>query len=318
MGADCNLRPMEPDPSPVEPGPRPGARVTANGLDVGYDVHGAGPPMILLHGATSSGREDYAAQIPLFSKAFRLYLPDARGHATTRWDPAEGLHTDDLVADVAAFADALHLSTFHLVGFSMGAATALLFAIRHPDRLRTLVVIGTSLDREPRTSVARRILDPDRIERNDPRWAAELERRHGPIQGTGAWRQLLEAVVADVVEQGSIDLADLRNIQLPAMVVAGDRDPFTPVGQAWNLQRQLPDARLLIVPGAGHQVTAHRPGIVNEAMASFYRSTEAEARRRSVGPATAGLTASQEPSRDPDDQVMTDGALDHHDEDDDA
>ena len=255
--------------------------VRANGLDVGYDVHGAGPPMVLLHGASSSGREDYAAQVPLFSKAFRMYLPDARGHATTRWDPAQGLRTDDLVADLLAFADALQLATFHLVGFSLGGATALRFATRYPDRLRTLVVIGCSIDREPRTSVARRVLDPARIERDDPTWAAELERRHAPVQGTGAWRTLLDAVVADVVGQAPLDLGALRTVDVPALVVAGDRDPFTPVGQAWNLQRQLPDARLLIVPGAGHQVTAHRPGIFNAAMESFYRSTEAAARRRS-------------------------------------
>ena len=55
--------------------------VRANGLDVGYEVHGAGPPLIMLHGATSSGREDFAAQVPLFSKAFQVFLPDARGHA---------------------------------------------------------------------------------------------------------------------------------------------------------------------------------------------------------------------------------------------
>jgi pimeloyl-ACP methyl ester carboxylesterase len=260
----------------------PIATVTANGLAIGYDVHGAGPPLILLHGASSSGREDFAAQIPLFSKAFRLYVPDARGHATTRWDPAAGFKSEDLVADVLAFADALHLVTFHLLGFSMGARTALRFATEHPDRLRTLVVIGYSVEREPRLTVARRVLDPDRIERDDPTWAAELERRHGPVQGPGAWRRLVEAVVNDVASQPDVDLAALRSVELPALVTSGDRDPFTPVGQAWSLQRQLPDARLLIVPGAGHQVASQRPGIFNEALATFYRSTEPAARRRSA------------------------------------
>ena len=51
--------------------------VHANGLDIGYDVVGAGPPAVVLHGATSVGREDFAAQLPLFSKAFLVHLPDA-------------------------------------------------------------------------------------------------------------------------------------------------------------------------------------------------------------------------------------------------
>ena len=104
--------------------------VLANSLDVGYEVQGAGPPLIMLHGATSSGREDFAAQVPLFSRAFQVFLPDARGHATTRWDPAAGWSYAALVDDVAAFADAVGLATFHLLGFSMGAMTGLQFAIR--------------------------------------------------------------------------------------------------------------------------------------------------------------------------------------------
>jgi len=267
--------------------------VRANGLQIGYDVHGAGPPMILLHGASSSGREDYAAQIPLFSKSFRIYLPDARGHASTRWDGPAGIAAADLVADLLGFADALRLTTFHLVGFSLGAMTALRFAVRFPARLRTLVLIGLSVEREPRTSVARRVLDPGRIERDDPAWAAELARRHDPVQGAGAWRGLLEAIVADVANQREITPGELRAVELPAMVVLGDRDPFTPVGQAWGLQRQLPDARLLVVPGCGHEVMVRRPAMFNEAMASFYRSTEAAARRRSgleVEPSRPALT----------------------------
>ena len=55
--------------------------VRANGLDIAYDVRGAGPPLVLLHGATSVGREDFAAQLPLMSKAFLVHLPDARATA---------------------------------------------------------------------------------------------------------------------------------------------------------------------------------------------------------------------------------------------
>ena len=49
--------------------------IRANDLDIGYDVHGAGPPLVMLHGATSIGREDFAAQIPLLSKAFQSTCP---------------------------------------------------------------------------------------------------------------------------------------------------------------------------------------------------------------------------------------------------
>lgn len=154
----------------------------ANGLAVAYSVEGAGPPVVMLHGASSSAREDWSAQLPSFRKAFLVYLPDARGHGGTRWEVADGFSNELLVADLEAFVDALDLTTFHLVGFSMGAMTALTFATRHAARLRTLLIAGIDTEREPRTRVARRLMDPDRIAREEPAWAAQLERRHGPVQ----------------------------------------------------------------------------------------------------------------------------------------
>src|SRR5215213_338939 len=104
--------------------------IPANGLDIGYDVAGAGPPLVALHGATSLGKEDFAAQLPGLTKAFLVHLPDARGHGRTRWDAREGYRYSWLVDDLTAFVDALGLDSFHLLGFSMGAMTALQFAGR--------------------------------------------------------------------------------------------------------------------------------------------------------------------------------------------
>ena len=257
--------------------------VHANGLDIGYEVHGAGPPLVMLHGATSAGREDFAAQVPLFSKAFQVILPDARGHATTRWDVADGWSYGLLVDDLAALADALDLATFHVLGFSMGAMTALQFAARWPERLRTLIVAGITTQREPRASVARRLMDPDWIDRNEPARAAVLSRRHDAVQGTDAWRKLLPTIAHDVAVQPLLGPRDLRRIELPAMVAVGDRDVFVPVDHAWGLARQLPDGRLLVAPDCPHEIMARRPALFNEACAEFYRSTETIARGRSSG-----------------------------------
>ena len=254
--------------------------IRANGLDIRYDMHGAGPPLVMLHGATSVGREDFGPQIALFSKAFQLYVPDARGHGGTTWDAAAGFRYDWLVDDVAAFVDGLGLETFHLLGFSMGAMTALQFAVRAPQRLRTLMVIGITTLREPRASVGRRLMDPERILANDPKLLAQLVRRHDAGQGEGAWKRLLPAIAADVAAQPLLTPAQLHSIDAPTMVVTGDRDPFVPVEAAAALARQLPDGRLFVVPDAGHEVMVRRPGLFNEAMTGFYRTTEAEARKR--------------------------------------
>lgn len=267
--------------------------VHANGLEIAYETHGAGPPLVLLHGATSIGREDFAAQIPLFSKRFQLILPDARGHGRTRWDARQGFQYDWLVEDLAGFTETVGLETFHLLGFSMGAMTALQFATSLPDRLRTLVVVGISPQREPRASVARRLMDPRRADVDDPDWAVVLARRHDEGQGVGAWRTLLPAIAADVAVQPLLTPAELHAIDAPAMIVCGDRDPFVPIGHAWELQRQLPDARLFVAPGSGHEVMVQRPALFNEALAGFYRTTEDAATARAEHSATAAESAAQ-------------------------
>lgn len=257
---------------------------------------------MLLHGATSLGRQDFAAQIPLFSRAFQLLVPEARGHGRTRWNAADGFRYDWLVDDLAGFVDEIGLETFHLVGFSMGAMTALQYAVRQPERLRTLTVVGITTQREPRLSVARRLMDPHRADRDDPAWAAELGRRHDEGQGVGAWRTLLPAIAADIAVQPLLTPRDLRRIDAPALVVCGDRDPFVPVDHAWGVSRLVRDGRLFVAPGCGHEVMSRKPGLFNEALAGFFRSTETTARERAdahpagaAAPAPAAPTAAPRP-----------------------
>jgi pimeloyl-ACP methyl ester carboxylesterase len=269
------------------------ATIPANGLEIGYDVRGAGPPLIALHGATSLGREDFAAQIPLLSKAFLLHLPDARGHGRTRWDAAGGFRYDWLVDDLQAFVDGLGLDSFHLLGFSMGAMTALQLAARAPQRVRTLVVVGITPQREPRASVGRRLMDPVRILDREPEFAATLARRHDAGQGAGAWQRLLPAIAADIAAQPLLTPGELHRIDCPAMVVCGDRDPFVPPEHAAALARQLPAGQLFVVPGSGHEVPARRPGLFNKALEGFYRATETEARRRAAIVETPGVPGGQ-------------------------
>lgn len=273
--------------------------IEANGLRIHYLTEGAGPPLVMLHGATSSGAEDWSAQRPAFRRAFRLYIPDARGHAGTRWDAADGFGNELLTQDLAAFVDALELRTFHLVGFSMGAMTALTYAARHPERLRTLIISGIDVERQPRTAVAAHLMDPDRVDREEPEWAAQLERRHGPVQGPGAWRRLMRGIVADVGAQPVPSAAALRGVRVPILMAYGDRDVFCPADHAVHLYRALPDARLFMAPACGHQVMVSRPGLFNEAAAGFYRETARQAEARASGLVGADAQAGRSGGRAP-------------------
>ena len=254
--------------------------IRANTLEIAYEVVGSGPPLVLLHGASTTSRASFAAQIPALADAFQLFLPDARGHGRTRWDAADGFEAAWLVDDLVAFVDGLGLRTFHLIGYSMGAMTALGFAVRAPERLRTLVVVGIATAREPRARVGRRLMDPERILRDDPGWAAEMTLAIDQVQGAGAWQRLLRAIAADVETQPLLTPGELRGITAPTLVAVGDRDPLVPVGQAWELSRQVRDGRLFVAPDSGHDVLSRRSALALEALRGFYRSTETVAAAR--------------------------------------
>ena len=243
----------------------------ANGLDIHYTVEGQGPPLVLLHAATSTALEDWAAQRPLLRKEYTLYLPDARGHGRTRWDTAAGWGHGLLVDDLEAFVDALGLDRLHIGGLSMGAGTALAFAMRHPGRLISAMCAALGIEREPRVSVARRLMQPDVIEREDPMWAARLARLHDPVQGDGAWKQQMVTIRDAIVAAVPPTPDELRRARLPILLAYGDRDPWVPLEQAVRLRRQLPDGRLFVAPGVGHVVVADRPAAFNQAFLQFLR-----------------------------------------------
>lgn len=250
--------------------------IDANGLTVAYETAGAGPPLILLHGASTDARAQFGDLHALAAFGHRVFAPDARGHGRTRFDAALGLDTADLADDVVTFADALGLERWHLLGYSMGGMTALHVAARHAARLRSLVVVSAAPEREPRLAVVRALLDPVRIAATDPDWAAGLAARHDPIHGDGAWRTLLEAIVDDVARQPLLRPDELRAIDVPTLVVAGDRDPMVPVDQAVGLARQVRDGRLLILPGVGHDALDGESATLHAALAGFYRALDSE------------------------------------------
>jgi len=247
------------------------ATVRANGLDISYVTEGQGPPLVLLHGATSMGTHDWGAQRPLLREEFTLFMPDARGHHRTVHDMRLGWDRGTLVDDALAFCDALGLDRVHLMGLSMGARTAMELASAHPERVRSLVAVSASLEHEPAASVSRRRMDPDVLERDDPAFARELQQRHDPHQGEGHWRRLLDAIREDTQSLTTLRPEELRRIRLPVLLANGDRDPWVPQEQAARATRQRPDAGLLVVPGCGHVVEAERPSVFNPALMRFLR-----------------------------------------------
>ena len=132
--------------------PRSGT-VRANGQDLYYEIHGEGPPLVLVMGIGYDSTLWTLQQVPALSANFQVVLLDNRdaGHSSRADCPYS---IADMADDVAGLLDALHIRRAHLVGLSMGSMIGMEFALRHADRLDRLVLAG------PGAAPARSAVDP--------------------------------------------------------------------------------------------------------------------------------------------------------------
>src|SRR5215213_5466545 len=114
--------------------------VDVGGLRTYYEVEGTGEPLVLLHGGFCP-IETFGGLTPLLAERYRVYVPERRAHGRTP-DVAGPITYEAMAQDTIAFMEAVSLSSAHLVGWSDGAVVGLLMALRRPELVRRLVLIG--------------------------------------------------------------------------------------------------------------------------------------------------------------------------------
>lgn len=256
---------------------------------------GAGQPILLLHGVTlQSGVWRY--QLAGLRDRFRVLALDHRGHGRSH-PAAGGYGLDRLGADVADVLEALDLRDAVLVGHSMGGMAVMRFAERHPEllarRVRALVLVATTAepvlglrpaprrDRVGRTVTTRgetlgwHRASPLRLGEGDLSYAAarlafgdRARPEHVELTRRMVTDMDPEALARSLV--GLLDndgLAALAAVPTRSFVVVGSRDALTPPRCSRRIAAALPDAELVVLPGAGHQLMLERPNELNEILA---------------------------------------------------
>src|SRR5262249_41416143 len=121
----------------------PGRYAPVNGLNMYYEVHGTGQPLVLLHGAFSAIGTSFGKVLPTLAESRQVIGVDLQGHGRTA-DIDRPLSLEQMADDVAALLAHLGIERADLFGYSLGAAVALHTALRHPERVRKLVLASVS------------------------------------------------------------------------------------------------------------------------------------------------------------------------------
>lgn len=212
-----------------------------------------GPPLVLLHGLAGSHRW-WRYVVPAFACDYRVMVPELIGFGGSRPAPRQP-DMPEMAALMGQWLEANGVSRTDLIGHSMGGEIALHLAASDPDRIRRLVLVSAAgVPREISAAAAARL-------------ATELAR----LRSWGR-RSFVTTIAADSLRAGPLTLyrtlryllADdvrplLPAIRHPTLLMWGEHDPITPVADGRVMERAIPDARLVVVADASHNVMADQP-----------------------------------------------------------
>jgi pimeloyl-ACP methyl ester carboxylesterase len=238
--------------------------VQAGDLNVHYIEQGAGTPIVFVHGNWGSAAwwEPVLARLPA---GYHGIAPDVRGRGKTE-GPDSDYTMPALAADLRAFADALGLDRFHLVGHSLGTAIAMQFALDNPQRVRTLTVVAPAwVDGMP--ALLNNPAGQEALKANKALFGQALKALAPAAPADAYWQRLvdegheqrLEAALRNVPACLNWTPGDrLRDTGVPALVIDGAQDILTGGPNAERAAVAL-GARHVVMPDVGHSPNIEAP-----------------------------------------------------------
>jgi len=217
-----------------------------NGVQIYFEVHGTGLPLLLLHGFTGSG-EDWKGTVAGWQSEFQLIVPDLHGHGRSGALTKPFRHRD-AAADMLALLDQLNLRTCRGVGISGGGNVLLHMAAMEPDRIESMVLVSAT---PYFPSQARAIMRDYPKSLTAGQWES-LRRSHPG--GDAQVQALIDSTAAFAQSYDDMNFTPplLSTIRARTLIVQGDRDPLYPVELSFEMAKSIPKSALWIVPQSGH------------------------------------------------------------------
>lgn len=259
-------------------------KLNRDGVNIYYELHGSGPPLLLTHGYSSTSAM-WRGQIDALSKDHTLILWDMRGHGQSDYPDDPAAYSEALtVSDMAALLDKAGADRAIVGGLSLGGYMSLAFYRAHANRVRALLIIDTGpgfKKDDARDAWNRRAHETsDRFEREglEALKLASAERSsvvHRDASG------LARAARGMLTQRDSAVIESLPQIKVPALVVVGaDDTPFLAASD--YMATKIPGAQKVVVPAAGHAVNIDQPQAFIEAVLPFLHSLPNEAVNRAA------------------------------------
>lgn len=254
-----------------------------------YESHGEGYPLVLIRGLGSNADHWYA-QVPDLSRHYRVITFDNRGIARSI-DPGAPFTIPDLAEDTIGLMNALGIEQAHVLGLSLGGMIAQEMAIRHPKRIKGLILVVTLCGGQHqilaedavREKLMRMVVEGSadaRIKAIEVFFAARtIRERPQVLQAYAevsmkypAGVEILQRQYEAVARHDTYDRLD--RIKAPTLVLTGEEDVLIPPGNSAILAERIPGAELRVIPGGGHQIMIEQPHACNQAIVAFLQKVD--------------------------------------------
>lgn len=240
-----------------------------NGLKMYYEVHGSGEPVVLLHGAFMTIPLNWDGWTDKLSKTRKVIAIEMQGHGRTADIPREPTSAN-FADDVAALLTYLKVPRADLIGYSMGGRVAMEVAVRHPDRVRRVVVMSSTFRRDgmtPEGLDALTHLTPEVLK------GSPLETEYKRLSPTpGQFPNLVTRMIAVASKEKDLTADQIKSTTAPMLFIFGDADGIRleHVAEMFHLKgggvhgdlRPRSASRLAILPNTTHVTLMQRMSII--------------------------------------------------------
>jgi pimeloyl-ACP methyl ester carboxylesterase len=260
----------------------------ANGIELYYEIHGEGEPLLLIMGLSLSSKSWFRT-IPALSKDYKVIVFDNRGVGLSS-KPNTPYSIEIMAEDAKAVLDTAGVESAHVYGISMGGMIAQRLAIQYPERIRSLILgcttaggknhvqtspevsmhmvsraSSTATPEEVAWSTASFLYSQSFLESHRNLVAEDIQQRiENPILPYAYILQLQACLGHDTDEE-------ITKIMAPAFVIHGDADRIVPYENGVNLAEKIPNAEFLTVTGTGHFYVTEANELVNNKVLDFLK-----------------------------------------------
>jgi pimeloyl-ACP methyl ester carboxylesterase len=243
-----------------------GQTAPINGMQMYYEIHGQGEPLVLLHGFTGAG-SNWQLFIGDLARAYQLIIPDLRGHGRST-NPSGEFTFRQSALDVFGLLDHLGIRKCKAIGVSAGGKTLLHMATQQSERVEAMVLVSAApYFPEQARAIMRRMTAESHSEEE---WQLMRQwHQHGDAQIRALWMQ--GHALKDSYDDMNFTPPYLSTITARTLIVHGDRDPIYPVSLALEMYQAIPQSYLWVIPNGGHGSIFDMVDRFNETAMAFLR-----------------------------------------------